>query len=141
MFGMIGLVLIVMFETITINNDSSYYILKEAMQAAMYESIDYAYWSNNRVEEDVNGKKRVRGEIKIIEQKFVENFTRRFAASINDNANNYTLEFYDIIEKPPKATVAIKSNTTTYKGGSSDIIVQDEVDIDNALTGILEVYD
>ena len=34
-----------------------------------------------------------------------------------------------------------KSNTTTYKGGSSDIIVQDEVDIDNALTGILEVYD
>ena len=104
------------------------------MQAAMYESIDWAYFATVYTEDN-------RGEYKISEQKFVENFTRRFAASINDNANNYTLEFYDIMEKPPKATVAIKSNTTIYKKGSSDIIVQDEINIDNALTGILEVYD
>ena len=35
LFGAFGLVLIVMFQTITINNDSEYYVLKEAMEAYM----------------------------------------------------------------------------------------------------------
>lgn len=136
MLGMIGLVIIVMFETVTINNESSYYVLKEAVRAAMYESIDWAYFKT--VDTDDN-----KGEYKISEQKFVENFTRRFAASINDNANNYTLEFYDIIEKPPKVTVRIKSNTTTYtnRENGGNIVVQDDADIVNSLTGILEVYE
>ena len=136
-FGMLGLVIIVMYESITINNESEYYILKDAMQAAMYESIDWAYYSMNYNEDN-------KGEYKIVEQKFVENFTRRFAASINDDANNYTLEFYDIMEKPPKATVVIKGNTDVIdseraKGG--DVVVKNDVNIVNELTGILEVYD
>lgn len=136
MFGLVGLVLIVMFESITINNESAYYVLKEAMQAAMYESIDWQYF---RTCENDNNE----GEYKIVEQKFVENFTRRFSASINGDANNYTLEFYDIIEKPPKVTVVIRSNTTTYtkKDDSGNIIDKDETNIVNNLTGILEVYD
>lgn len=137
MLGLFGMAIIYMFETVTINNESSYYILKEAMQAAMYESIDYGYYSMLPTEDN-------KGEFKISEQKFVENFTRRFAASINDNANNYTLEFYDIIEKPPKVTVLIKSNTNVYTGegeGDNQKIVQSSADLENNLTGILEVYE
>lgn len=136
LFGMIGLVIIVMFESITVNNESSYYVLKEAMQAAMYESLDMSYYSTVATKDN-------KGVYKISEQKFVENFTRRFAASINGDANNYTLEFYDIMESPPKATVVIKSNTTTYtsKKNSGEMMVQSDVDIVNDLTGILEQYD
>ena len=132
-FGMIGLFLIVMFESVTVNNESSYYVLKEAMQASMYESIDWAYFSTVSTEDN-------KGEYKIIEQKFVENFTRRFAASINGDSNQYTLEFYDIMEKPPKATVVIKSKTDTYSTNNGTIIKSDE-NIVNNLTGILEEYE
>lgn len=132
-FGMIGLFLIVMFESVTVNNESSYYVLKEAMQASMYESIDWTYFSTVATKDN-------KGEYKIIEQKFVENFTRRFAASINGDSNQYTLEFYDIMEKPPKATVVIKSKIDTYSTNNGTIIKSDE-NIVNNLTGILEEYE
>lgn len=132
-FGMIGLFLIVMFESVTVNNESSYYVLKEAMQASMYESIDWTYFSTVATKDN-------KGEYKIIEQKFVENFTRRFAASINGDSNQYTLEFYDIMEKPPKATVVIKSRTDTYSTNNGTIIKSEE-NIVNNLTGILEEYE
>ncbi len=144
MFGMIGLVIIVMFESITMDNDSEYYVLKEAMQASMYESIDYKYWSDPV---DGEGKEKYyecklsdgsivhhMSRVKIIEQKFVENFTRRFAAGIGGDADDYTIEFYDIMEYPPKASVKITSNTKSYKFVSGD----EGFNIVNNLTGILE---
>lgn len=131
LFGMAGLVIIVLYQSITINNESSYYVLKEAMEAAMYESIDWGYCATNPNEND-------ECEYKIIEQKFVENFTRRFAASINGDASKYKIEFYDIIEKPPKATIILRSTT-----GSYSMLEQryDEFDLVNNLTGILEEYE
>lgn len=150
LLGMVGIVVISVFESVTINNESSYYVLKEAMKASMLESVDYTYYSLHRVCSDQEGvcpnkidadNKKCSGVIKISEQKFVENFTRRFAASINGDVNEYTLEFYDIIESPPKATVLIKSNTTTYTNKDKQTMVQSSADIENTLTGILEVYD
>ena len=143
-FGMLGLVIIVMYESITINNESEYYVLKEAMQAAMYESVDRGYYAGHYHEiKDSNGNVICKkGDVKIVEQKFVENFTRRFAASINGDVNNYTLEFYDIIEKPPKATVVIRGNTdiiSSNGGDSGEAIITSDVDIVNNLTGILEM--
>ena len=70
MFGMFGIIFIVMFESITVNNESEYYVLKEAMEAAMLESIDLACYRLEPADGgcDVN-------EVKIVEQKFVENYS------------------------------------------------------------------
>ena len=133
MFGLFGLVFIVMFESITINNESEYYVLKEAMEAAMLESVDLACY---RIDAEDGGCGD--HDLKIIEQKFVENFTRRFAASISGDVTEYEIEFYDIIESPPKATVVIKAKTQEYMLGSKD--TKESITIVNDLSGILELY-
>lgn len=153
MFGIFGLVFIIMFQSITVNNETEYYVLKEAMEASMLESVDFACYrigdENGFVDEDGDGNldtdmngnpiKKACGvnDIKIIEQKFVENFTRRFAASISGDVTEYELEFYDIIEMPPKATVVIKAKTHEYllsAGGKKE-----SFSIVNELSGILEL--
>ena len=126
MAGLVGIVFISMFNTITIDNESEYYVLKEAMEAAMLESVDLVCFASD--EQEGCG-----GTVKISEQKFVENFTRRFSNNINGNVEKYQIEFYDIIESPPKATVVIKGLTETYT-----IISDDGFEINNSLSGILE---
>lgn len=151
MFGIFGLIFIVMFQSVTINNESEYYVLKEAMEAAMLESVDLACYrigdidGNILVDTDGDGvgDSTVKGacgynDLKIIEQKFVENFTRRFAASISGDVTEYEIEFYDIIESPPKATVVIKAKTQEYMLGSKDST--ESFTIVNELSGILELY-
>ena len=128
MVGMSGLVFITMFQSITVNNESEYYVLKEAMKASMLESVDLVCYRSSENE-------GCGGVVKISEQKFVENFTRRFAKSINGDAKSYTLEFYDIIESPPKASVIIRGNNGEYKFHTGQSVSSD---IANALTGILE---
>ena len=150
MIGLFGLVFIVMFETITINNESEYYVLREAMEAAMLESVDLACYrigdANERVYIDTNNDGVLDGsptgacgdnDIKIVEQKFVENFTRRFATSISGDVTAYTLVFYDIIEKPPKVTVVVKGKTKEYM--LSQDVTDISFDIVNDLSGILEL--
>ena len=134
MAGLFGLAFIVMFQDITINNESEYYVLKEAMEASMLESVD---WVCYRIGTE-NGGCGV-NELKISEQKFVENFTRRYAASASGSVSSYTIEFYDIIEKPPKATVVIRGKTQNFSILSED---DEEVtfNITNDLSGILELY-
>ena len=130
LFGMFGLVFIVLFEAVTINNESEYYVLKEAMEAAMVESVDIQCLRNSS-----DGDNSCGDNLKISEQKFVENFTRRFADSITGDATQYIVEFYDIIESPPKATVVIKAKTKKYQLSSSQ---NSDFQIVNNLTGILE---
>ena len=136
MLGLFGLVFLVMFESITINNESEYYVLKEAMEASMLESVDFACY---RIGTDSENPDDGCGDddVKIIEQKFVENFTSRFAASISGDVSQYKIQFYDIIEKPPKATVVISGKTQEYvlstkgNGNSFELV--------NDLNGILEL--
>ena len=149
MMGLFGLVFIVMFESITINNESEYYVLKEAMEAAMLESVDLACYrlgdSSGEALIDADGDGNLDtptgacgdNDVKIVEQKFVENFTRRFAASISGDVTEYTLEFYDIIEMPPKVTVRVKAKTQEYMLSQGS---KDSFDIVNELSGILELY-
>lgn len=132
MAGMFGLVFIVLFESVTINNESEYYVLKEALEAAMLESVDYTCY---RIDEDNGGCGP--HDVKIIEQKLVENFTRRFAASISGDVSEYKIQFYDIIEMPPKATVVITGKTQEYI--LSDQADAQSFDLTNNLSGILEL--
>ena len=153
MFGMFGIIFIVMFESITVNNESEYYVLKEAMEAAMLESVDLACYriGDNEGYVDVNGDGVYdvdafgniitacgENDIKIVEQKFVENFTRRFAASITGDVTQYKLQFYDIMEMPPKATVVIRGKTKEYMLTTDG--TKDSFSIVNDLSGILELY-
>lgn len=130
LLGSFGIVVIAMFESITLDNDSEYYVLKEAMEASMLESVDVACFRKPSTYEDGCG-----GRLKISEQKFVENFTRRFANSISGDVDEYTIDFYDIVESPPKASVVIKSSNTSYNA----VVDSDSINIVNKLSGILEI--
>ncbi len=125
--GMFGLTFITYFQNVTVNNESEYYVLKESVEAAMFESIDLTYY-------------RKTGNLKIMEEKFVANCTRRFFENIVGIGNGYSLTFYDIMEKPPKVSVVATSKTAEYRL-TVDSEVDSSVDIKNKLSGILEFDD
>ena len=122
-FGLIGLAIIILFQNITTNNENDYYLLKEVTEASMIDAIDMDYY-------------RESGELKIIKDKFVESFTRRFAESTVFASSNYTINYFDIMEEPPKATVSINTGIGEYT------IYQDTSDyhVANTLSAILEYY-
>lgn len=121
--GILGLSFITFFQNVTINNESEYYVLKESVEASMYESIDMSYYMTT-------------GKLKILEEKFVANCTRRFYSSIEGNSNGYSLAFYDIMESPPKASVVATSKTDNYQLEFNSNV--SSADIQNKLSGILE---
>ena len=90
-----------LFNDITVSNEQDYYTLKDATEAAMIDSIDVAYY-------------RLTGEIKISQEKFVENFTRRFTETSTFGQGNYGIEFYQIIEYPAKVSLRIVDKTNSY---------------------------
>lgn len=122
-FGLIGLAIIILFQNITTNNENDYYLLKEVTEASMIDAIDMDYY-------------RESGELKIIKDKFVESFTRRFAESTVFASSEYTINYFDIMEEPPKVTVSINTGIGEYT------IYQDTSDyhVANTLSAILEYY-
>lgn len=114
-FGFIGFAIIFLFVQLTVNSDEEYYLLKEATEAAMYDSIDLAYY-------------RESGELKMIKEKFTESFLRRFAESTNLNAEGYNIKIYNVVESPPKVSVEITSDLgekTIYKSSDSYSVIND----------------
>lgn len=65
LFGIFIIVVMMIIRDYQTTNDEEYYLLKEVTQAAMIDSVDYTYY-------------REYDDLKIIEEKFVENFVRRF---------------------------------------------------------------
>ena len=122
-FGLIGLAIIILFQNITTNNENDYYLLKEVTEASMIDAINMDYY-------------RETGELKITKEKFVESFTRRFAESTVFASSEYTINYFDIMEEPPKVTVSINTGKGEYT------IYQDTSDyhVANTLSAILEYY-
>ncbi len=108
MLGLFIIVVLLIVQDMTSTSEEDYYLMKEVMEAAMIDSVDYGIY-------------RSTGEIRIIEEKFVENFTRRFAESVSAN-KDYKLEFYEIYETPPKATVRISTATRKYTVNSDEVV-------------------
>ena len=100
--GVIGVAIIILFQKLTTSNENDYYLLKEITEAAMYDSIDIKYY-------------RETGELKISREKFVENFTRRYSESTLFIGSKYVISFYDIMEKPPKASIIIDTEIQDYQ--------------------------
>lgn len=121
MFGLVGLMIIVLFIQLTVNSDEEYYLLKEVTEASMVDSIDYAYY-------------RKKGELKIVKEKFVESFFRRFSESTNLNAQDgYDIKISNIVESPPKVSVEI----TSRLGDRTIFESTDNYDVFNDLDAIL----
>ncbi len=95
MLGVITIVLINLFQTLTNTDEHNYNLLKETTEAAMYDALDWSVYSEN-------------GEITINREKFVENFVRRFAENAN-LSRDYRIQIYDVNESPPKVSLQITS--------------------------------
>ena len=128
MIGIFGIAIILLFNEITVSNEQDYHTLKEAVESAMVESVDVAYY-------------RLTGEIKISQEKFVENFTRRFTETSTFGQGDYDIEFYQISESPPKVSLRIVDNTNSYNiyTFNSDV-GETQTKIVNELSAILDVY-
>lgn len=118
--GLFIIVVMMLLQNYTTTNQQDYYLLKEITDAALNESVDMSHY-------------RKYGELRIIKEKFVENFIRRFSDTVNIN-KTYDIKFYDIYEAPPKVSVKITTSTDTYSVWSDT----DQLGVVNRLNLILE---
>lgn len=122
MIGVISILFVNFFQSMTNTDEHNYTILKETTEAAMYDAFDFASY-------------RTEGVIRIDREKFVENFLRRFAASAN-LARTYRIDIYDVNETPPKVSLKVSSSeTASVTGGTGGIV---DFEISNQLDAILE---
>ena len=112
-----------LLQNYTTTNEQDYYLVKEVLEASMYEAVDYGYYRDT-------------GELKMNAEKFTENFIRRFSEVVNIN-KKYTLSFYDIYEEPPAASVSISTTTNDTTFGQNQSANKDKAAVVNRLTGIL----
>lgn len=117
--GILAVGIIWFFANTTRNDQHNYNLLKETTEAAMFDAVDLAAYRKD-------------GTIRMIEEKFVENFIRRFAENA-DLSNTYVIEIYDVNEIPPK--VSLKVSSTKETNATGEII---EFDIVNNIDAILE---
>lgn len=129
MIGLFGFLIVILFNEITVSNEQDYYTLKDATEAAMIESIDVAYY-------------RLTGEIKMSQEKFVENFTRRFTETSTFGQGNYSIVFNQISETPPKVSLQIVDSTNSYNIYNTFSVDLDptQIDVVNKISAILDVY-
>ena len=119
-FGVVSIIIVYFFQSMTNTDEHNYALLKEATEGAMIDALDLSYY-------------RETGITKIDQEKFVENFTRRFAESAQ-LSRTYVIKIYDINETPPKVSLQVSSSEDTNVTG--EIL---EFDIVNRLDAILEV--
>lgn len=114
--GIFVIVVMMLVQSITTTSTQDYYLLKEATEASMIESVDYGYY-------------RLYGELKINREKFIENFLRRFSETVNISTT-YQVDFYDLYESPPKVSVRVSSRTNTFSvaGDSTSFDVVNKID-------------
>ena len=117
--GVMAIGVIWFFANTTKTDQHNYNLLKETVEAAMFDAVDLAVY-------------RQTGEVAIEEEKFVENFIRRFAENA-ELSNNYVIEIYDINTKPPKVSLRVSSTTETTASG--ELV---EFDVVNNIDAILE---
>lgn len=124
-FLVLGLIIIgvVMLVTdMTTTSEQNYHMIKEISEASMMESVDYAYY-------------RKYGELRISQEKFMENFIRRYSDVVTINKTS-KVGFYDNFESPPKITVEVSTTSSQMIINFSSM----DFSITNKLDAILEMY-
>ena len=121
--GIVAIVIIWFFANVTRTDQHNYNLLRETTEAAMFDALDIGLYHKT-------------GEIKINEEKFIENFIRRFAQSA-ELSNTYKIEIFDINETPPKVSLRVSSikDTRYTTTGDTEVVT---FDIVNNIDAILE---
>ena len=122
--GIVAVGIIWFFANTTRTDQHNYNLLKETTEAAMFDAVDLAYY-------------RQTGGVRIEEEKFVENFIRRFAENA-DLSNRYKIEIYDVNEEPPKVSLKVSSVGETNEATNLPNGEVVEFDIVNNIDAILE---
>lgn len=117
--GVLAIGVIWFFANVTRTDEHNYNLLKETVEAAMLDSVDLSAYRND-------------GTVRIIEEKFVENFIRRFAENA-DLSNDYKIDIYDVNEIPPKVSLKVSSRKNATDTG--EVV---EFNIVNNIDAILE---
>ena len=143
--GILGIVLINIFGNVIMSNEQNYYLLKEITEAAMIDAVDLKAYRDgigwDGVTEDTDPESMhcmegIPGTIRIIEEKFVESFVRRFASSAQLN-RKYKIIINDIDECPPKVTVTLVATEEFSFLSMFNVEYNSGEDIVNVLTGII----
>lgn len=115
-FGVFIIVVLLLIQSFTSTNTQDYYLIKEISEASMVDAIDYGYY-------------RTYGELKMNKEKFYEVFLRRFAEEAS-LTTNYTIEFTEIYEAPPKIGVKVSSKSATFQvaGDTTTFDIVNKVD-------------
>ncbi len=121
--GLIGIAVMLLFQNLTTSSENDYYLLKEITESAMFDAIDISYY-------------RETGNVKIVREKFVENFTRRYAESTLFIGGKYIISFFDIMEEPPKVSLLVNTGVIDYQIYGED--TKANYDVLNSLSGIFE---
>jgi hypothetical protein len=120
--GLFVIVVMMLMQNYTTTSEQDQYLLREVTEAAMLDAVDWAHY-------------RKYGEVRIIKEKFVEVFVRRFSETVNIN-KTYNLKFYDIYEAPPKVSVKVTTVTDSYNiMGDANTNLQ----VINKIDSVLEV--
>lgn len=148
LLGIMAAGLLILFGSINTKDEQNYYLLKEVTQNAMLDAVDDVAYEVGLTQEEVNNNTGIikcvsgqPGTIRIITERFIESFARRYAEVAHVN-KDYRIEFYEILECPAKVTVRVISTedfswlekifNATPDGESTD------AKIVNELTAILE---
>ena len=113
----------VVLHNYTTTSEQDYYLIKEVLEASMNESVDYTFYRDT-------------GRLKMNAVKFTENFVRRFSEVVNIN-KTYDLNFYQIYEEPPAASVEVVTKTNSSNFGDADTAANEDVNVVNRVSGIL----
>ena len=81
LLGIFIMVVMLLLNDATTTDTQDYYQLKEVANSAIYDSVDYSYYSQT-------------GQIRIIKEVFVENFLRRFSQTVS-MTDTYKIDFYE----------------------------------------------
>ena len=119
MLSLVALLLLSVLSNYSTGGELDYYLVKEAVDAAMVDAIDASY-------------KRTCGLYRMDKEKFVESFLYRFADSV-DTTRQYDISIYDINEVPPKVSVKVDALTA--------LTFRDQVNDEDLAANITTSYD
>ena len=128
--------IMILLQSYSTTDEQTYFLVKDSLEAAMKESVDYQYLVEEGGVVSINTGTCKRGKFKINAEKFVENFVRRFADTV-DISKGYDVNFYYISEMPPIASVSVTSKTVASNFGNSQMAADTSAEATSRFTGIL----
>ncbi len=118
--GLIVLTVMMLAQNLTTTNEEDFYLGREVLSASMIDAVDLGTYRNS-------------GKLVMSKERFVEIFLKRFAESVSAT-KTYQIDFYDIREYPPKASVRVRTMSNNVAVGEDSF----EVSLDTLLSGVLE---